>query len=154
MKNIIRACFIAICIMASATVSATGLSEKTVMALIEKVDNAATTLNTSAVSDAMSNNAVIVMNIKMQGKEHVMKPTKNEYIAMLQQGWSTYENYKYSKSNVVVKMQGDKAFVTADVKETMTVQGKSVTGESKEEVTIELINGKPLITKIVGYTSM
>lgn len=97
---------------------------------------------------------MIIMNINMQGQKHVMKPGKTEYISMVQQGWSSYSNYTYSKSDVVIKMQGDKSFVTNNVSESMTVQGSKMSGESKEEVTIELVNGKPLITRKVGYTSM
>lgn len=154
MEKTIKTLFMFMCITISVIASAATLTEAAVKEFIEKVDHAAVTLNANEISDALSNDAVIIMNIKMQGQDHVMKPSKNEYITMLQQGWSTYENYKYAKSNVIIKIQGNIAFVTANVKESMTVQGKDVTGESKEEVTIELINGKPLITKVVGYTSM
>jgi hypothetical protein len=36
----------------------------------------------------------------------------------------------------------------------MTLQGENIMGETNEEATIELINGVPLITKIVGHTRM
>jgi len=94
------------------------------------------------------------MNITMEGQTQVMKPSKQEYITMLKQGWSAYENYTYSKSNVIIKIQEGKAIVTANIKETMTVQGQNLSGESQEIVTIEIVNGNLLITNVVGYTAM
>ncbi len=154
MTNIVKVFFLVIYTMASLAATASELTEESVKAIIAKADNAASTLNANGISNVMSKNAIIVMNINMKGKEHVLKPSKQEYIAMLQQGWSTYKNYKYTKSDVVIKIEGKKALVTANVKESMTVQGQNVSGESKEELTIELVNGKPLITKVIGYTSM
>ncbi len=135
-------------------VNAGELTESSVKALIEKVDSAILTEDTSIISDAMSDNILIIMNFNMQGENHVMKQAKKEYLSTLQQGWDMCKNYKYKQSNMVIKIEGNRAIVTADSSESMTVQGKEVSGESKEETTIELVNGKPLITKIVGYTTM
>ena len=154
MTNLVKVCFLAFSLFASAISFASDLTEESVKSLLSKIDNAVANLNAAEVSKALSDNVIITINITMQGQSQVMRPSKQEYIAMLEEGWSMYENYKYSKSNVKIKIQGSKAFVSADVRESMTVQGKNIAGESKEEITIELINGKPLITNMVGYTSM
>jgi hypothetical protein len=73
---------------------------------------------------------------------------------MLKQGWAQYKKYKYSRSNVRIEIRDNKAIVTADVRESMTIQGQNISGESKEEVTIELVDGIPLITEVTGYTTM
>ncbi len=135
-------------------VNAGELTESSVKALMEKVESAALTKDTSKISDVMSDNILIILNVNMQGENHVMKLAKKEYLSRLQQGWDMCKNYKYKQSNMVIKIEGNRAIVTADSSESMTVQGKEVSGESKEETTIELVNGKPLITKIVGYTTM
>ena len=154
MTNLVKVCFLAFSLFASAISFASDLTEESVKSLLSKIDNAVANLNAAEVSKALSDNVIITINITMQGQTQVMRPSKQEYIAMLEEGWSMYENYKYSKSNVKIKIQGSKAFVSADVRESMTVQGQNIAGESKEEITIELINGKPLITNMVGYTSM
>ncbi len=154
MTNLVKVCFLAFSLFASAISFASDLTEESVKSLLSKIDNAVANLNADEVSKALSDNVIITINITMQGQTQVMRPSKQEYIAMLEEGWSMYENYKYSKSNVKIKIQGRKAFVSADVRESMTVQGQNIAGESKEEITIELINGKPLITNMVGYTSM
>jgi len=154
MVNIAKVFSIFVVVFASAITNASGLTEEAVKKLIAKVDNAAVTLNADAVADALSSNVIIIMNIKSQGQTHVMKPTKKDYILMLKQGWAAYKNYTYTKSNVKIRMLANKAIVTSNVSESMTVQGQRMSGESREEVTVELVNGKPLITKVVGYTSM
>jgi len=154
MTNIIKACFLIFSLSVSTISFAANLTEESVRSAMAKIDNAVVNLNAKEVSKALSDSVTITMNINVQGKTQVMKPSKEQYITMLKQGWSMYTNYKYSRSNVKIKIKGGKAYVTADVKESMTVQGQHVAGESKEEVTYELINGKPLITSVVGYTTM
>lgn len=154
MKTAINTYFILLLSLITLSANAATLTENDVKKLIAAADQAAVSLNADALAATLSNNVVIIMNIDMQGQKHVMKPSKQEYIAMLKQGWSTYTDYTYKKSNVVIKMQSGKALVTADVKESMTVQGQTMSGESKEEVVIEMINNTPMITKVVGYTSM
>lgn len=154
MKNIFKALLLITGIFSFGVTFAAELTEEKVNKLIAKVDNAAVSLDAIELAKLLSDNVSITMNISMQGKMQVMKPTKQQYLSMLQQGWSMYKNYKYSKSNVKIKIEGNKALVTADVKESMTVQGQSISGESKEEITIELVSGKALITNVVGYTKM
>lgn len=130
------------------------LNEAAVNNFLNKLDAAIEKLDVNGVAATMSDAVDIILNIDMQGQKQVMQLTKAQYVDMLRQGWAAYSNYKYSRSNVKVKMNGNSALVTADVSETMTVQGQTMTGNSKEEVTVELQNGQPVITKIVGYTSM
>jgi len=154
MVNGIKATFIFICVIASSVASATELTEAAVKNLIDKVDKATIALNTSGIAEALSNNVIIVMHVNVQGKDHTVTPTKEQYISMLEQGWTAYKDYKYSKSGMVITMQGSKAVVKSNIIETMTIKGKEISGSSKEEVTVEMVNGKPLVTKVVGYTDM
>ena len=148
----------AICIVLSlavvSTAYATELTEKTVRQVISKVDHAVNELSARAVAEQLSGSVSITINISIQGQKQVMTPSKQEYVSMLEQGWAQYTNYKCSRSNVVTKIKHDKAYVSADIQESMTIHGQYLSGASKEEVIIELVNGKPLITEMVGYTSM
>lgn len=154
MKSIVKSGFIIFSLLISSISYAADISEKDVKSVMSKVDNAITTLNVKEVANALSDNVTITMNISVQGKTQVMKPSKSEYIAMLQQGWSMYKDYKYNRSNVKINIKGSKAYVSADVSESMTVQGKTISGNSKEKMIVEVINGKTLITSVTGYTTM
>ena len=116
--------------------------------------NAVLTLDAGVVASTLSDDVEIIANVNMQGQNHVMKPTKQAYIASLKEAWAMYKNYQYSKSNVVLTMQEDKAVVTATVNESMVVQGRTMSAVSKEIVTVKLVNGQLKITKVVGHTKM
>lgn len=154
MNNIVKSGFIIFSLFISSITYAAGISEKDVKSVMSKVDSAIANLDVKKVASTLSDNVTITMNISMQGKTQVMKPTKSQYISMLQQGWSMYSNYKYNRSNVKINIKGSKAYVSADVSESMTVQGKTISGNSKEEIIVEVVNGKTLITSVTGYTTM
>ena len=154
MRNIARVLCLFLGLSLIANSYATGLTEEAVKQLILRVDNAINEKNAKAIEAELSKNVSITINIDVNGQKQVMKPSKHEYVSMLEQAWEQYSNYKYNRSNMVIKITSNKAVVTADVSESMTAQGQNISGSSKEEVIIELIEGKPLITAVTGYTSM
>lgn len=154
MRNVVKVLFLIFSLTILTNSHASELTEESVKHVISAVDNAVNTLNADEVAKTLSSNVSITMNIDIQGQKQVLKPSKREYISMLQQGWAQYKNYKYHRSNVRIKIHNNKAFVTADISESMTIQGQNISGTSKEEVTIELVDGEPLITKVTGYVSM
>jgi hypothetical protein len=155
MKKLVKVSVLIIALCVSAISHAGGLTEKTIIDLMKKVDNATSSLDIAPIEEILSDNVAITMNITSQGQTEVLKPTKQEYLSMLQEGWSMYTNYKYVRTNVKIKLESEKrAYVTADVEESMTVQGQNITGKSKEEVTVELIGGKPKITKVTARVRM
>jgi hypothetical protein len=84
-----------------------------------------------------------------------MHLSKQQYLQSLEDGWKQSEDYKYSIENMKISVENaNKALVTADVKESMTMQGQHIEATTQEETTVELIGDSPLITKIVGYSTM
>lgn len=154
MSKLTKSYFFIIGLFLSAASFAAELTEENITKLLDQVDIAAMNLDVNSVASTLSDDISITMNITMQGEEHVMSPSKQEYLAMLQQGWSMYKDYQYDRSNVTIKIEGGKALVTADVKESMTIQGQNISAESQEEATVEVVNNALLITKIVGYSTM
>ena len=131
-----------------------GLTEKSVRGLISQIDKAIASMNADQVGDALSDNVSITLNISTGGQKSVLRPSKHEYLTLVKEGWSQSTNYKYNSTNQKISLTGNKALITADIYESMTVQGQTISVTSKEEVTVELINGNPRITKIVGFTRM
>ncbi len=154
MSNLLKIFLLVFSLIPLTNAYASDLTEESVKRLMSKIDNAVNALNANEVADTLSSNVSITMNIRIQGQEQVIRPSKKEYISMLQQAWAQCKDYKYSRSNEVIKISGNKALVTSDIKESMTMQGQNISVESKEEATIELIDGQPLITHVTGYTSM
>lgn len=155
MKKTIANLFFAFLLIVPAFVHAAAIDENMIKQMIAKIDNAITAKNATEVAKSISPNAQIVLNISIKGNKQVINMTKDQYFKVLQEGWSMYQNYKYSRSNMKIKLENsNRALVTADVFESMIVNGQKISGSSKEEVYIELIDGTPLITKVVGYTTM
>jgi hypothetical protein len=154
MKNLLKSSLLVCALLISSLSYAEGLTEKSVIGLISQIDKAIASMNADHVGDALSDNVSITLNISAGGQKSVLKPSKHEYLTLLKEGWSQCRNYKYNRTNLKISLTGNKALITADISESMTVQGQTISGTSKEEITVELINGNPRITKIVGYTRM
>jgi ketosteroid isomerase-like protein len=157
MKNLLKVCFLVFSFLAaviSCSSPSNDLTEEIVRDVVIEMENAVNNGDIDGFSAALSDDVTIVMNIRMQGKTQVLRPSKQEYISMLEQSWSVSENYRYSRSNLKIDIQGNKAVVTADISESMTVQGRNIAAETHEEVTIEMVNSKPLVTNVVGHTTM
>jgi hypothetical protein len=155
MKKLVKVSALVIVLCISTVSHAGGLTEKTVFDLMQKVDNATSSLNIAPIAEILSDNVAITMIVTTQGQTEVLKPTKQEYLSMLQDSWSMYTNYKYVRTNVKIKLESEnRAQVTADVEESMTVQGQNITGQSKEDVTVELVAGKPKITRVTARVRM
>ena len=130
------------------------LTKESVNQLLNTVEQAAKKHNSDAIGEVLADNVMITMNIEIQGQTQVAKVNKGQYLSMLEQGWAQVSNYDYSKSDVEIELDGDKAYITANVNESMTVQGHDVSTSSHEEAVVELVNGKVMVTNIVGYVSM
>lgn len=136
------------------TSSASELTQDAVTSLISKIDLSISSLNTKTLTETISRDAEIILNVNIQGKKQVVKPSRDEYIEMIKQGWEMYTDYKYNRSNLAIRIDKNRAFVTSDIDESLTTRGQSISGHSKEEIIIEIVEGSPLITKITGYTGM
>lgn len=154
MSNLIKLSLLLIGLLLSTVSISAELTKESVANLLNTVDQAANDHNAGAIAGVMADDVKIVMNVEFQGQTQVAKPSKNEYLSLLEQGWAQVSNYNYSKSDVNIEVEGSKAFVSATVHESMTIQGQDIAASSKEEAIVELVGGKLLITEIVGYVSM
>ncbi len=157
MKNFLKVCFL-ICSLSTTVVSCSPpeevLTREMVMSVVTDMEHATKRKDVDGISDALSDDVTIVININMRGQEQVLTPSKQEYIAMLKESWSIAENYKYSRSNLEIDFKGHRAIVTADIRESMTVKGRRISSDTREEVTMEILDARPLVTKVVGHITM
>jgi len=154
LKSISSVFGVVVGVMLSVFAFAQDLNREQVMDVVNRVDAAAEVRDAAAVGDALATDVKITINVDYMGQPQVMHATKNEYVAMLREGWAMYSEYKFEKSNLNIELEGSKAYVTADVYETMVLQGHRLTGTTKENAVIELVDGKALITQIVGHSKI
>ncbi len=141
-------------IMAFTAASAADLSEQAVKQVIASFDAANAAKNGQQIVSLMVDDVELTLHIDAQGQQQVIELTKPEYAALLQQSWDMAANYQYSRSNLAIQMQGNKALVTADIKESMTVQGQNISALTKTETVVESVDGKAMITRVTGFTRM
>ncbi len=83
-----------------------------------------------------------------------MRVTKAQYIQLLEQGMKATTSYDHEVSQVEITVKGNKAFASMRVTERMEINNEEKVGKSIENLTIELIGGKLVITGIVAFTSL
>jgi hypothetical protein len=140
--------------IAAVSASAAELSETSVRAFMSTIDEAVNMKDAEKIDGLLAENVQIALNMTANGQTQVMSPSKQEYLAMLNQGWAMSSDYSYTRSIVNIDIQSGKASVSSKVKESMTVQGQSLSGESREELVIEVVDGNFAITRIVGHTNL
>ena len=154
MLRIINNYFFIVFLLLPVNVFAADLTKENVNILLSKADVAVSNLDATGVANVLSDNVILVVNIKSNDQTQVWTPSKQEFILMLKLGWLSVEDFKHHKTNEVIKNEGDKVIVTADVNGTMKVNGETNYVAAKMEATIEIVNRNLLITKLVTDTDV
>ena len=131
--------------------TAASLDEKTVVGILQTLDQAVLDKNIQPFENLISPNADI--KVYLGGpKGEVKKFSKKEYIDALKQGWQNPQDYTYKRTSIKTRFSDDKrkAFIKSTVKESLTVKGQTVASTSEEEMTIELVNDTFVITKMIA----
>lgn len=154
MKRILKMSIIFISIFISATTFSAELTRDLVNGLIAELDAAIVKQDAYRIGKLLSDDIEIKMNIISQGQTQVLRPSKREYIQMSKEGWAASSDYKYKRLKLNINIRDNVAYATATIVESMTIAGQKISGQTKEMATIKMINGKPLITKLVGHIKM
>ncbi|HBF09833.1 MAG TPA: hypothetical protein DHW71_07575 [Gammaproteobacteria bacterium] len=130
------------------------LTESQVKQMLERIEVAVQNLDAAAIGRQLADDVFIEVTVNAQGQSQVIQLEKQQYLQLLQTGWASYEDYDYSQTINSIEVKGNKAYISSNSVETMTIQGKTVEAGSKEASVIELINGVPLVTEIKAVTAM
>ncbi len=130
------------------------LTESQVKQMLERIEVAVQNLDAAAIGRQLADDVFIEVTVNAQGQSQVIQLEKQQYLQLLQTDWASYEDYDYSQTINSIEVKGNKAYISSNSVETMTMQGKTVEAGSKEASVIELINGVPLVTEIKAVTAM
>lgn len=85
-----------------------------------------------------------------------IKITPEQYADSMRTAWGMTDQYSYTIANeqISVSADGQSATITADVTEEMTINGQSQKASTHEVITVELVEGQLLMTKINYETTM
>jgi len=153
MRNIYKLTILMFLILGLTSASAKDvLTKQMVTNLLSKMDKTTVDLDAKALGDLLSDNVLIKIVLpKQNGKNPIVSPNKKQYISLLKQAWAKNKNYKYQRYNVNIEISNNKAITSFNAKESIQVENKTIDTYLKDQMLIEIINGKALITKVVSF---
>jgi len=139
-------------LLAAFTAHAQALDKKNVEKFLTEMDQAQINLDAAGMEKFLSPGVKITMSITQGGKKQTTEMSRGEYIASARQNFAAAKDYRYQRSNTKIEIAGGgkKAVVTAKNVESMKVQGLPMTGISQVTLTVELIDGQPLVTSVMA----
>lgn len=140
--------------MISCAVSAEEISRQQVSEFIAAMDRAIENRDADTLEAAIAENAQFTAHVTLGGQVQKVQMGKGQYIDSVRNVWAQSTTYSYRRANDVITFSGRSANVVSDVIEEITVGGQTVRSTSHETATIELVNGKPLLTRVVGKAEM
>jgi hypothetical protein len=83
-----------------------------------------------------------------------VKLNKQEYLEMIDAGWTTIEKYDYTRTNTEIHVMPDglSGLSYSTVTEHLVQDGQQMTSKFREYATYELQDGRPVITQVSGHT--
>jgi ketosteroid isomerase-like protein len=127
------------------------LTTERVEALLDAIDQASETRDVDALLMHMADNAEI--HLKMPASEGGdTRMSKKEYAAMTRMTFAMASDYSYRRedTHIDIAADGQSATVTDTTIERVVIMGQTINARAREEATIELIDGKPMIVRLVG----
>lgn len=119
--------------------------------VVDRMVVAANKLDTNEYALLLADDVKISIRSEENGQQRVIRPSKNQYLAMLSQARESIQDYNLSISDTQITMEGERALVTTQVNESMVVQGRMMNSRAREELTIEFRDGQPVVTEYVAY---
>ena len=111
-----------------------------------KMDAAAQRCDVEAVISRIAELAVISGSGSAQGD--MFRMNKAQYRELLTVSCASGRQWSSVRTNEKISVEGDQAIVTADVAETITLDGQQATSNVRERATVELIDGKLMLTQL------
>lgn len=142
--------------LASANSSpAATLDEAMVRKFLAESDAAAMRRDLDAIARMMSDAATVSLTMHIGGRAQPVSLTKNEYLAQSRQALAMASHYDYQRGDTKISMTGaNRAVVNATTTEVLRIQGQTVRSSTRSTTVIEIIGGRPLITRITAATQM
>jgi ketosteroid isomerase-like protein len=147
--KLVRALVLAAALVGSAPLLAQDLTPSGVKAFIASIDAAISRRDVDVIVDHIAEHAVVSATVLMQGQTQTLRMNKLQYRQMLALAWSAASSYEYERSNEKISIDGNQATVTADVAESMVIQGQPFATKARERATVESLDGKLMLTQLV-----
>ena len=147
MRTIVRALALA-CALTAAPLLAEDLVVSDLKAFDARITAAAKRCEIDAVLDRISPIATISGTLFATGDMRAYRMNKAQYGELLKRVCAAGVTSHSVASNEKISIERDQAVMTADVVETVVMNGRETTSKLRTRVTVELIDGKLMFTQI------
>lgn len=154
MKSAWIASVLPLMLMVLLPVSAQTVTEVEVQALIARMQQAALRRDVDAIGRDLHDEVKISGSLTAGGERQFFQYSKQEYLQDLRITWAQLIDYRSERSHQRIRMSGDRAIVTADVRDTMVVQDGTIEIHAKETLTLERVGGVLVVTEWVAHATM
>jgi hypothetical protein len=151
MKNVLRS-FIVAASMLSSTAFAANIDKGMVDKLLAASDQAVLKKDVDALGRLMSPDVKITLTVNVEGQRDTITMSKAQYLQATQEQMRAITDYKYERKSLGIEIvsQGKKGITKDRTTESMRMNGQSFRGVTVTTASIELVDGVPMVTSIVG----
>ncbi len=145
---------ISLTLILSLVANAGPLSKNRVEKFIDSFDTAIVGNDFRGIANAFSDNASITTNVRYSGQEALVTQTKKEYLIDVKKSWGHVSDYQLKRLDMEIEILGQRAFVSAKLKEKALVDGRYLFFNSTEELILKVVDDNIVIIKRVNVGQM
>ena len=151
MKSIAQVLVLASTLLLTAPTLAQDLAQSSVKQFMAKLDAAITSRDVATVATCVAENAMFSGSMQVEGQMRMFRMNKTQYLKALTLTWDNASSYTYERTNEKIAINGDQATVTADIADSATIQGQTLSSKMRETATVESVDGTLMITQVVAH---
>jgi hypothetical protein len=149
MKATVRILALASALLACVPAMAQELAASSVKELMARLDAALVSGDFELIERHLAAHAVISGTTTAGGQTQTFRMNKTQYMTMLTTLMSAATDYSYERTNEKISIEGDQATVTANIADSMVIQGRKIASTGTERSTVEYIDGALMVTRVV-----
>ncbi len=132
------------------------LTHERIMGMFNAIERAVQRKDADGVVQHFAPGSVIRLVMPPAAGGQTVEMSVPQYKAMLTQGWAIGGASSYAVEDIQIQISEDgrSAKVTDTTVETMTVEGRTLSSRTREEFSVELIDGKARVTELTGRVQM
>ena len=141
-------------LLAFPSYAADRITAEQIQQVIDTTDAAAMNRDTGGIGAYLSASFEKILEFPHDKWMAKVRINKEEYLALIDAGWTTIEKYDYERSDTEIHVMPDglSGLSYSTVTENLVQDGKQMTSKFREYATYELEDGRPVITKVSGHT--
>jgi hypothetical protein len=140
----------------SCTKSVSEISEEDVRKISNEIQTSAINKDIEGTMKFFAPNIIINVTADTPFGPQRMRLSPEEYEAETKRGWAVASEYEYRRENEKIMISEDRRSATAemDVVESMVIEGRKFRSKTHETVTLEIVDGKILVTVLEAVVAL